>query len=697
VLKPDGGSYMLNARLDAEYEYYLHGPLRRVELGDEENKVQGLDYAYTLQGWLKGLNGTALTQNDMGSDGNTIAQDALAFSLGYYQHDYKPIGGTSANALAHAYQPNTGDAAGRNLYNGNISHSTYAIMGINGGATAGYTYGYDQLNRIKMLRQHSLGSNGDWNFSSATDNFKEQFSYDGNGNILALNRYNQNGSLMDNLSYTYNRDINNRLLNNRLNHVANPVAVSGSVAGTSYEYDAIGNLIKDTQEGISNINWNVYGKIKSITKNSGNISYTYDAAGNRVSKTHNGKSTYYLRDAQGNTLAVYDKKGTSPLYWREQHLYGSSRLGLWQADIDAGAGNALSWDTIGKKRYELNNHLGNVMAVISDSRNLVGSNYVAQLWTANDYYAFGSPMPGRSVNLGGYRYGFNGKENDNEVKGGGGQQDYGMRIYDPRLGRFLSVDPLYKSFPWNSSYAFAENRVISGIDLDGGEYKDANGNPVGPLNEAYASKIGATLQPGFKTESQFKTENFQALLKKYGVVVQGEQPKVKPYNILEKNHDMAMSVQIMDGVVRGFEAELTGAVAGKFFKYGKSLFSLIGKGSNIGTGYAAKTFEAIVKGAEVVTIKGAKETNLLANGSAMEAFGGLMKQYGKTVDDLTIQATKQGSSATFTAGKETYTLYNQASQGSFSELSISRTLKYIAEDGSKVKDVTKVRFKNDGF
>ncbi len=41
-----------------------------------------------------------------------------------------------------------------------------------------------------------------------------------------------------------------------------------------------------------------------------------------------------------------------------------------------------------------------------------------------------------------YRYGFNGKENDNEVKGEGNQQDYGFRIYDPRLGRFLSVDPL---------------------------------------------------------------------------------------------------------------------------------------------------------------------------------------------------------------------------------------------------------------
>ena len=77
-------------------------------------------------------------------------------------------------------------------------------------------------------------------------------------------------------------------------------------------------------------------------------------------------------------------------------------------------------------------------------------------------------MTGRKFSSGsGYRYGFNGKENDNEVKGEGGQQDYGMRIYDPRLGKFLSVDPIAKDFPWNSSYAFAENDVIRSIDLDG--------------------------------------------------------------------------------------------------------------------------------------------------------------------------------------------------------------------------------------
>ncbi|MFA6925213.1 MAG: RHS repeat-associated core domain-containing protein, partial [Bacteroidales bacterium] len=59
-----------------------------------------------------------------------------------------------------------------------------------------------------------------------------------------------------------------------------------------------------------------------------------------------------------------------------------------------------------------------------------------------DYYPFGMLMPGRNFNTTTYRHGFNGKEKDDELKGSGNSYDYGMRIYDPRLGRFLSVDPL---------------------------------------------------------------------------------------------------------------------------------------------------------------------------------------------------------------------------------------------------------------
>jgi RHS repeat-associated protein len=86
-----------------------------------------------------------------------------------------------------------------------------------------------------------------------------------------------------------------------------------------------------------------------------------------------------------------------------------------------------------------------------------------------DYYAFGMQMPGRKLS-GGYRFGFNGKENDNEVKGEGNQQDYGMRIYDGRIGKFLSVDPITSSYPMLTPYQFSSNRPIDGIDLDGLEY-----------------------------------------------------------------------------------------------------------------------------------------------------------------------------------------------------------------------------------
>jgi RHS repeat-associated protein len=68
-----------------------------------------------------------------------------------------------------------------------------------------------------------------------------------------------------------------------------------------------------------------------------------------------------------------------------------------------------------------------------------------------------------------YRYGFNGKDNDNDVKGEGNQQDYGMRIYDPRLVRFLSVDPITNQYPELTPYQFASNRTVQAKDLDGCE------------------------------------------------------------------------------------------------------------------------------------------------------------------------------------------------------------------------------------
>ncbi len=76
-------------------------------------------------------------------------------------------------------------------------------------------------------------------------------------------------------------------------------------------------------------------------------------------------------------------------------------------------------------------------------------------------------MPGRVFSSGSYRYGFNGKENDNDVKGTGNSLDFGARIYDSRLGRWLSTDPLQSKYPYLSPYNFVANSPINAIDPDG--------------------------------------------------------------------------------------------------------------------------------------------------------------------------------------------------------------------------------------
>lgn len=136
-----------------------------------------------------------------------------------------------------------------------------------------------------------------------------------------------------------------------------------------------------------------------------------------------------------------------------------------------------------QKQYELTNHLGNVFVTLSDKKIPVDTTsgtsakyYIPLVITAQDYYPFGMLMPGRNLNTTGFRFGFNGKEKDNELYGTGNAYDYGMRMYDARLGRFMSVDPLFKKYPFYSSYMFAGDMPIVAADLDG-EEPNIKGSP----------------------------------------------------------------------------------------------------------------------------------------------------------------------------------------------------------------------------
>ena len=134
-----------------------------------------------------------------------------------------------------------------------------------------------------------------------------------------------------------------------------------------------------------------------------------------------------------------------------------------------------------------------------------------------DYYPFGSPMPSRhtvqtssDIDANGnkvYRYGFQGQETDFEVKNvTGGSVNFKFRMYDPRLGRFFATDPLSAKYPHNSPYAFAENRVIDGVELEGLEYvsvEDAGINPEEHKNEdgTYSFELGKETFKGVTMEN----------------------------------------------------------------------------------------------------------------------------------------------------------------------------------------------------
>ncbi|MGZ3890565.1 MAG: RHS repeat domain-containing protein [Mucilaginibacter sp.] len=377
---------------------------------------------------------------------------------------------------------------------------------IGGGSLATFTayqmlsaYRYDQLNRIAASRVYKhLGSTTNVWAATADVAYGENFMYDMNGNLTQVKRSGTSTTGfpdMDNLTYNY-PSTSNKLdfVGDGISSTAYTDDIDNQTTG-NYTYDNNGNLIGDVVEEIQNIGWSVYGKMKTLTRISTStrpeLTFKYDASGNRVSKrVHipgNPSSAdviyYYLRDAQGNVMAVYQQhqlRSSQRLDLQEQHVYGSSRLGLLNNLINmnfATLPGAATSRVMGTKSYELTNHLGNVMSVFTDRKipfetspgsGVIG-HYASDIINHQDYYAFGANKPGRTYAVSSaYRYSFNDKEQDGEsVSTSGNTQDYGMRIYNPSLGKWLSVDPLVDKYPWQSPYISMDNNPIYKNDLSG--------------------------------------------------------------------------------------------------------------------------------------------------------------------------------------------------------------------------------------
>jgi RHS repeat-associated protein len=172
----------------------------------------------------------------------------------------------------------------------------------------------------------------------------------------------------------------------------------------------------------------------------------------------------------------YTNTGAASLKLNERPVYGSSRLGSLRTDVElhtlpsydpAGANPVQQVDL----NYELTDHLGNVCAVVTGrllDGNGGGTAKQAELVSAQGYEPFGSLLPGRNYSSDSYRFGFNGKEKVDDLLGSSGSSyDFGDRFHDPRIGRWLSLDPKAKAQAGWSPYKFGLNNPILFVDPDG--------------------------------------------------------------------------------------------------------------------------------------------------------------------------------------------------------------------------------------
>ena len=358
--------------------------------GTSTNK---LTYTYNLRSWLTGISGTRFTQNL------------------YY---------------------NTG--VGTAKYNGSISSMTWKSG--NESTVRGYKFTYDGLDRMLNATYGETAS-----ISTNANRFSENVTgYDKNGNIKSLQRYGQTGAsaygLLDNLTFTLNGNQLSRVEDavSTAAYGTNTAFVNGASAAGEYAYDVNGNLTKDLNKGITDIQYNVLNLPSTVSFSDGStITYTYGADGTKLRTVHKIGSTTTTTDYCGNV--IYEN-GTQKLLLTEEgciNLTGTQQY-----------------------HYYLKDHQGNNRVVINQSGTVEETNH---------YYPFGGVF-GTTGNTQPYKY--NGKEFD--TKKGLNWYDYGARHYDAALGRFTTNDPLAEKYYSMSPYTYCADNPVKFIDPNGMEY-----------------------------------------------------------------------------------------------------------------------------------------------------------------------------------------------------------------------------------
>ena len=319
------------------------------------------------------------------------------------------------------------------------------------------------------------------------------------GNITGLKRYGQTGldsyGLIDDLTLNYDGNQLRKVTDNATNTAYNNnfEFKDGINLDVEYIYDANGNLTKDLNKNISDIQYNYLNLPRLIQfKDGSKISYLYNANGTKLQVTHISGGKTITTDYCNNV--IYENGSLNKL----MNEYGFVTL------------------TDKMFHFYVQDHQGN-------NRIIVNQNGTVE--ERNHYYPFGG-LFASSTNIQPYKY--NGKELD--MKNGLNWYDYGARQYDAAIGRWHAMDPMTEKYYSSSPYAYCANNPIKYIDPTGMFYGDYYSGYSGRFlfsdgiddNKVYVQNLSVTKNEltvktsfiGFKNDIPDKTNLFNGFLEK---------------------------------------------------------------------------------------------------------------------------------------------------------------------------------------
>jgi len=387
-------------QLVAQYTYNMLGQMtdkKLHETGAGSNTfLQSVDLRYTIRGQLASINNAGLTSD--GGATNDETNDYFGMEL-LYQGTDASLGNTAK-------------------YDGSISAIKWKGIGAASGITdqRSYKYSYDKSGKLKAATSQ-VYSGTDWNKESNTLN--ESMTYDYNGNILTLKRYQRKyntpatpyiSDAIDNLTYTYNTATGDLL--QRVEDAATSTGgfTNGASITTEYTYDAHGNALSDKNKGIDSLKYNILGKVTRIKFTDGRlVTYTYDAAGNKLTMKNYAAggalqlTTDYVNGFvyENNTLSIFSSpegrvvsnSGTLEYQYSIADNQGNTRVVFSSVTPAASAPTAtFEGDSNDAASQYLNVNASNVVSFGSANHTTSGSKVVRM----NQTYKTG---PARSIHV----------------------------------------------------------------------------------------------------------------------------------------------------------------------------------------------------------------------------------------------------------------------------------------------------------